>query len=45
LFDTFPVQNALKEGDALTSFLYGCASKFVVRRVQANREILKLNGI
>jgi len=45
LSDTFPVQNVLKEGDALTSFFYGCASHFVVTRVQANQEILKLNGI
>jgi hypothetical protein len=41
LSDTFPVQNVLKEGDTLKSFLYGCASKFVVRRVQVNQEILK----
>ena len=44
MFDTFPIKNCLKEGDALSSLLFNCALEYANWRVQVNQDALKLNG-
>jgi hypothetical protein len=44
LSDKFPIQNGLKQGDALSRLFFNFALKYAIRKIQRNQVGLKLKG-
>ena len=43
--NNFPIENGLKQGDALSPMLFSFAVKSAIRRVQVQQNGLKLSGM
>jgi hypothetical protein len=44
LSEMFPIRNGLKQGGALSPWLFNLALEDAIKRVQVNQDNLKLNG-